>query len=604
MAIIREELTLADRFSAPFSSYITQAERAAGATQTAQSAATEFSNTAARMQNSLHATPATNIDATTRQITEVSAATQELVNSLQSAEAAVNNAFTDTEADAALKSLQAQMKNVGLVWTNTADSMEAADMLVRVGLQDLALQGRLTASYLAEKAYADRTAAKAAEQHNASITRLKSALSPLNKLFSGAKTAVLRFAGANTTAAKSQNVMIRQARRMTVMLLSAERILRFMKNSLEAAPQDVQESWNNLAATIKSLGSGAIVAALAAMQPALDRLKASLDSEGGQKLAWALQNLASVGGQAIGFLLDVLTKCITYINDNFETVMTAASVLAAVFAAKMILAAGAVIAANLPMIAFVALIAAVVAALIQAGTTSEEIFGYIGSGLGFLYAVAYNAIATIWDVVATFAEFFATVFNDPIAAVISLFVGLADSVLSILETLAGAIDALFGSNLTAAVSGWRSSVQAWADENLGDSTVNLQRMTKLDVGETMSEWAQKGAEFSSKISNFNAEKLLPGIADSSASTAGSAGSIEKSLDIAEEELKNLVDMAERQYVNKINLTAQSPVININGQNTGNTAADRQRLADTLRDVLLEQINAGSATTSARAFSMG
>lgn len=120
----------------------------------------------------------------------------------------------------------------------------------------------------------------------------------------------------------------------------------------------------------------------------------------------------------------------------------------------------------------------------------------------------------------------------------------------------------------------------------------------------MSEWAQKGAEFSSKISNFNAEKLLSGIADSSASTAGSAGSIEKSLDIAEEELKNLVDMAERQYVNKINLTAQSPVININGQNTGNTAADRQRLADTLRDVLLEQINAGSATTTARAFSMG
>lgn len=97
---------------------------------------------------------------------------------------------------------------------------------------------------------------------------------------------------------------------------------------------------------------------------------------------------------------------------------------------------------------------------------------------------------------------------------------------------------------------------------------------------------------------------LSDIADSSASTAGSAGSIEKSLDIAEEELKNLVDMAERQYVNKINLTAQSPVININGQNTGNTAADRQRLADTLRDVLLEQINAGSATTTARAFSMG
>ena len=92
--------------------------------------------------------------------------------------------------------------------------------------------------------------------------------------------------------------------------------------------------------------------------------------------------------------------------------------------------------------------------------------------------------------------------------------------------------------------------------------------------------------------------------NSSASTAGSAGGIAKSLDIAEEELKNLVDMAERQYVNKINLTAMSPVINVSGQNTGNTAADRRWLADTLRDVLLEQIAAGSSTTTSRTFSMG
>ena len=116
------------------------------------------------------------------------------------------------------------------------------------------------------------------------------------------------------------------------------------------------------------------------------------------------------------------------------------------------------------------------------------------------------------------------------------------------------------------------------------------------------EIAQRQAAGTSAGASSN--DYLANIADSSASTAGSAGSIEKSLDIAEEELKNLVDMAERQYVNKINLTAQSPVITINGQNTGNTAADRQRLADTLRDVLLEQIAAGSSTTTSRTFSMG
>lgn len=68
-----------------------------------------------------------------------------------------------------------------------------------------------------------------------------------------------------------------------------------------------------------------------------------------------------------------------------------------------------------------------------------------------------------------------------------------------------------------------------------------------------------------------------------------------------EDIKSLVDIAERRYVNNINLTAQTPIINIHGQNTGDTAADRQALANTVRDILLEQAAAGSVLTTARAF---
>ena len=53
-------------------------------------------------------------------------------------------------------------------------------------------------------------------------------------------------------------------------------------------------------------------------------------------------------------------------------------------------------------------------------------------------------------------------------------------------------------------------------------------------------------------------------------------------------MKLLVDMAERRYVNNINLTAQTPVITINGQNTGNTLNDQQWPADTLQKILVEQ----------------
>ena len=79
--------------------------------------------------------------------------------------------------------------------------------------------------------------------------------------------------------------------------------------------------------------------------------------------------------------------------------------------------------------------------------------------------------------------------------------------------------------------------------------------------------------------------------------ADSVGSIEKSVNMSEEDLKSLVDVAERRYVNNINLTAQSPVINVTGQNTGNTQADRMNLANTIRDILIEQVAAGSTVNT-------
>ena len=69
--------------------------------------------------------------------------------------------------------------------------------------------------------------------------------------------------------------------------------------------------------------------------------------------------------------------------------------------------------------------------------------------------------------------------------------------------------------------------------------------------------------------------------------------------MADEDIKSLVDLATRQYVNKINLTSQTPIINITGQNTGNTIADKKALADSLRDVILEQAAAMSSRSTAR-----
>lgn len=74
------------------------------------------------------------------------------------------------------------------------------------------------------------------------------------------------------------------------------------------------------------------------------------------------------------------------------------------------------------------------------------------------------------------------------------------------------------------------------------------------------------------------------------------GKIAKTVDLSDEQIKMLVDVAERKYVNNVNLTSQTPMITVQGQNTGSTEKDAQYLADTLRDVLVDLMNAGSTVT--------
>ena len=60
------------------------------------------------------------------------------------------------------------------------------------------------------------------------------------------------------------------------------------------------------------------------------------------------------------------------------------------------------------------------------------------------------------------------------------------------------------------------------------------------------------------------------------------------LSLSEEDIKLLVDLAEREYITNVNLTAQTPVINVSGQNTGNTELDQRMLANAIKTILIEE----------------
>lgn len=247
------------------------------------------------------------------------------------------------------------------------------------------------------------------------------------------------------------------------------------------------------------------------------------------------------------------------------------------------------------------------------------IMGALSVLVGFIYN---NTIAPILNIFAAAANFIGNVFNNPVAAVQVLFYDMALNVLGYIRSLVNGIENLINLipgvevHFTGAINKiYGNLVQGRNDviENSG-YTEYFHAPAYKDLTASFNSGYSMGQNLESSVASFfTGGNSSLGISGSGAgidstSLAGDVGDIakgvsdiNKAVNMSEEDIKSLVDIAERRYVNNINLTSQTPVITVNGQNTGNTAADRQNLANTIRDILIEQTASGTVRSTARAF---
>lgn len=274
------------------------------------------------------------------------------------------------------------------------------------------------------------------------------------------------------------------------------------------------------------------------------------------------------------------------------------------------------------VIALIALFYAAVGAINKLAGTSISATGiiagvfmtclaFIGNQFIMLINMVINIFGEFWNFIATFAEFFANVFNDPIGSIIRLFAGLADTVLGILETIASAIDTLFGSNLANAVSGWRDSLQGKVDDLVGESKIKVDRidtskyrLDRFNYGDAYNAGYKWGANLED---NFNLGSLLNGLGGSGIDSAlgsnfgsdlgtqgnplavegtGNNGSID--VEIADEDIKYLKDIAERDFQAKYTQQTLAPNIQITFGDVKETA-DLNELEKALERIINEQI---------------
>lgn len=414
-----------------------------------------------------------------------------------------------------------------------------------------------------------------------------------------------------------------------------------VKNAMFAAADETNAKFEAMPKTFSQIWTSFQNTALMAFQPVLQRLNDVANSEAFQTFVnGAIEALSMVAGIVVE-IFNLIASVGTMIADNWSWLspiiygvaaallvyygrlmlvrgaeLALAAVQGVVAVAKGILAAATMLVTGatwaqttaqyglnaamyacpivwiiILIIALIALFYAAVAAVNKFAGTSVSATGIIcgvfmvaAAFIGNLFVALINFVIDIfvvlWNFIAAFANFFGNVFNDPVGAIARLFFDLVDTVLSLLQSLASAIDTIFGSNLAGAVQGWRDSLGGWVDSTFGQGEEIMAKLNAedlhLDRFEYSSAWDAGysfGEGIDESIANFDPSSLfdtnvpgagdyadlsgygsdlggLGGIGSGVDDIAGNTGAIADSMDITEEDLKYLRDIAEQEAVNR------------------------------------------------------
>lgn len=651
MAAIREELVLVDRFSSVFSRFLNLGQRMASGMTAAGAAQENYTRTVTGSGAAL-AELSDTADDTAGKLNGVSGAAQKLAgaakgaaggqermnramkNGAHAADGLVSKLKTLAAAYLSLRSAQAFV-NLTDTWTQTTARLDRMNdgRQTTPEVQDMIYQAAQrsrgdyqdTADMVAKLGTLAGDAFGSTKEVVAFVEQINKQFALAGTSAQGAQAAMLQLTQAMSSGVlrgEELNSVLEQAPTITKAIadyldvnigqlreLASEGAVTadVVKAALFAAAEETNAAFESIPLTFSQAWTMVKNEALNAFRPAMEQLNALLNSDVGQ---------AAVNGLLVGVRLlgNALVWVIGLVQTGAEWVMANWAVVSAVLiggavgiGAAMIAAAAATaaawIAVNWPLVLIIGTITMVIYKAREMGATWEEICGVIGGVLYELYAFGYNLVADAWNLIATFAEFFANVFNDPVAAIAHLFADLADWVLSILKSLASAIDAVFGSNLANAVNGWRSSVKDWA-ASFGENKITIERMEKIRYDDAWQKGTAMGRNVGAAIDNFKLPDIMntiggtpfdyaemlaaSGIPGALADIGADTKAIKNSVALSEEDIKLLVDLAEREYITNVNLTAQTPVINVTGQNTGDSELDRHLLAEAIKSILIEE----------------
>ena len=363
-----------------------------------------------------------------------------------------------------------------------------------------------------------------------------------------------------------------------------------VKNALLSATGEIDAQFQQMPMTWGQVITGVMNKIIQYSQPLLDFISFLAQN-------WSILEpiVLGVAGAIAVYLAvtkgaELATKAWTAVQTVFNAVMAMNPVVLIIMAVMVL----------------IGLLYSVVAIINKVTGSSISATGIITGAINTAIAFVWNLFLGLLDLVlgiinywtnkfSIFVNFFSNVFKNPISSVIYLFQGLADNVLGVVEKIASALDFVFGSNMAGTIAEWRSGLKQMADDmvekyapnenyekvmNGTDLSVESLGLERYAYGDAWKDGYAFGEGFGDTLDDkFDYDKFS-GMPDD-------VSDIKESLDISNEELKYMKDLAEQEAINRF--TTAEIKIDMTNNNTVNNSNDLDGIINGLTEKLYESM---------------